>query len=55
MGKRGAHVELHIAVLLFDISGLFGKLISASLTTIVPGRTAFAAIAIFVGLKLCST
>jgi drug/metabolite transporter (DMT)-like permease len=54
MEKRVAHIELHIAVLLFGVSGLFGKLISASPTTIVLGRTAFAAIAIFIGLKLCS-
>jgi drug/metabolite transporter (DMT)-like permease len=54
VGTRLAHIELHIAVLLFGVSGLFGKLISASPTTIVLGRTAFAAIAIFIGLKLCS-
>lgn len=47
-----AHIELHIAVLLFGISGLFGKLISADSTTIVFGRTAFAAIAIYIGLKI---
>jgi len=51
---RVAHIELHIAVLLFGVSGLFGKLISTNPVTIVLGRTAFAAIAIFIGLKLCS-
>ena len=50
---RTAHFELHTAVLLFGVSGLFGKLISASPVTIVFGRTVFAAVAIFIGLKLC--
>ena len=52
--SRIAHIELHIAVLLFGVSGLFGKLISASPITIVAGRTAFAAMAIFIGLALFS-
>ena len=50
---RIAHLELHTAVLLFGVSGLFGKLISAGPVTIVFGRTVFAAVAIFIGLKLC--
>ena len=49
---RKAHIELHIAVLLFGVSGLFGKLVSASPVTIVFGRTAFAAMSIFIGLKI---
>lgn len=54
MGTRLAYVELHIAVLLFGFSGLFGKLISASPNVIVFGRSAFAAIVIFIGIKLFS-
>ena len=54
MGSRAAQIELHIAVLLFGISGLFGKLVSASPAMIVFGRTAFAAVTIFVTLRLCS-
>ncbi len=50
---RTAHFELHTAVLLFGASGLFGKLITASPVTIVFGRTVVAAVAIFIGLKLC--
>ena len=50
---RTAHLELHSAVLLFGVSGLFGKLIEANPVTIVFGRTVFAAVAIFIGLKLC--
>ena len=49
---RAAHIELHIAVLLFGVSGLFGKLLTVSPVTIVFGRTAFAAVAIFLGLKI---
>ncbi len=49
---KAAHFELHVAVLLFGFSGLFGKIITASPIIIVFGRTAFAAIAIFLGLKL---
>ena len=39
---------------LFGISGLFGKLISASALIIVLGRTAFAALTIVLGLKIFS-
>ena len=49
---RAAYLELHIAVFLFGISGLFGKLLDDSPVTIVLGRTLFAAIAIYIGLKL---
>lgn len=52
MGQRIALIELHAAVLLFGISGLFGKWIPASPVAIVFGRTAFAALAIFVGLRM---
>ena len=47
-------IELHSAVFLFGISGLFGKLISASALIIVLGRTAFAALTIVLGLKMFS-
>ena len=49
---RSAHLELHIAVFLFGISGLFGKLIAASPGVIVFGRTAFAALTILFGMSL---
>lgn len=52
--SKFAIYELHLAVFLFGISGLFGKLIAASPSLIVVGRTAFAAIAIFLGLKILS-
>ena len=47
-------IELHSAVFLFGISGLFGKLISASALIIVLGRTTFAALTIVLGLKMFS-
>lgn len=46
--------ELHLAVFLFGISGLFGKLIETTPSLIVVGRTFFAALAIFFGLKIFS-
>jgi len=48
---RTAHIELHVAVLLFGVAGLFGKLVSASPAIIVFGRTFFAALVIFLGLR----
>lgn len=51
---RLALIEMHIAVFLFGVTGLFGKLISASPVTIVAGRTAFAAAAILIGLRVLS-
>ncbi len=48
---RKAHIELHSAVLLFGVAGLFGKLVSASPAVIVFGRTFFAALVIFLGLR----
>ena len=54
MGAGSAQMELHIAVFLFGVSGLFGKLVSASPGTIVFGRTAVAAITILIGLRICS-
>ncbi|MCH1510789.1 MAG: DMT family transporter [Akkermansiaceae bacterium] len=52
--SRVATIELHAAVFLFGISGLFGKLIPASALIIVLGRTAFAALTIVLGLKIFS-
>ncbi|MCP3922653.1 MAG: EamA family transporter [Desulfobacterales bacterium] len=43
MNKKGV-IELHIAVLLFGLAGLFGKFLSLSPFIIVSGRTFFASI-----------
>ena len=48
---RRAQFELHAAVLLFGVAGLFGKLVSASPVTIVFGRSFFAALVLYVGLR----
>ena len=48
---RTAQIELHVAVLLFGVAGLFGKLIQADTTLIVFGRTFIAALVIFLGLR----
>lgn len=50
---KKALIELNLAVILFGLSGLFGKLITANPVVIVLGRTIFAAIAIFLGLWVC--
>lgn len=42
--KRHGLVEIHIAVLLFGLAGLFGKFLSLSPLVIVFGRTSFAAL-----------
>jgi drug/metabolite transporter (DMT)-like permease len=44
-----------LAVLLFGVAGLFGKLVSASPATIVFGRAFFAAVVLFIGLKIRQT
>jgi drug/metabolite transporter (DMT)-like permease len=49
---RKAQFELHLAVLLFGVAGLFGKLVSASPVTIVFGRSFFAAVALYIGLRV---
>ena len=49
---RAARIHLHIAVLLFGVAGLFGKLVPVDAAVIVFGRTVFAAIAILTGLKI---
>jgi len=48
---RTAHIELHVAVLLFGVAGLFGKLVPADSTIIVFSRTFIAALVIFLGLR----
>lgn len=50
---KKANIEIHIAVVLFGITGLFGKFIPASPAMIVFGRTLFAAMVIILGLKIC--
>jgi drug/metabolite transporter (DMT)-like permease len=50
---KTANLELHVAVLLFGVTGLFGKFITASPLIIVFGRTASAAVIILLGLKVC--
>lgn len=49
---KKANLELHIAVILFGVTGLFGKFITASPLIIVFGRTASAAVIILLGLKV---
>lgn len=50
--KNRSLVELHSAVFLFGVAGLFGKLLTFGPTTIVFGRTVFAALTLLVILKL---
>ncbi|MGQ9619294.1 MAG: EamA family transporter, partial [Candidatus Aminicenantia bacterium] len=45
-------IEIHIAVFLFGIAGLFGKLLNLSQTIIVFGRVVFASFALFLTLKI---
>lgn len=52
---QSAQLSLHLAVLLFGLSGLFGKWLSIDPMVIVFGRTAVAALAIFIVLKLISS
>ncbi|MEO8738724.1 MAG: DMT family transporter [Casimicrobiaceae bacterium] len=52
MARHGALVSLHVAVLLFGFAGLFGKWIVLPATTIVLGRTGFAALALAAWLVL---
>ncbi|MGH8713080.1 MAG: DMT family transporter [Casimicrobiaceae bacterium] len=51
-GRYRALVSLHAAVLLFGVAGLFGKWIALPATTIVFGRTAVAAVALGLLLRL---
>jgi len=44
--KRHGLIEIHAAVLLFGIAGLFGKFLSLAPLVIVIGRTSFAALAL---------
>jgi drug/metabolite transporter (DMT)-like permease len=50
--KSRSLVEIHIAVLLFGLVGLFGKLIALPSIIIVLGRVLFASIALFIGLTV---
>ena len=49
---RKSSIELHIAVLLFGLSGLFGKFISLSPLSIVSGRTFFASLTLIIVILL---
>jgi drug/metabolite transporter (DMT)-like permease len=50
--RAAALASLHVAVVLFGIAGLFGKWIALPATTIVFGRTAVAAVALGIMLRL---
>jgi drug/metabolite transporter (DMT)-like permease len=50
--KGRSLVELHSAVFLFGVAGLFGKLLTVGPTSIVFGRTVFAALSLLVVLRL---
>ena len=50
MSHRGALLQLHLAVLLFGVSGLFGKWLVLAPTVIVAGRTLFGALALLLWL-----
>ncbi len=52
MSKTHASVAIHIAAILFGLTGIFGTLISASPTVITAGRAAFAVIALIVFIRL---
>jgi drug/metabolite transporter (DMT)-like permease len=54
LNKNIALLELHVAVLLFGIAGLFAKFISASPVVIVLGRSVFAAMVIAIVIKFGS-
>lgn len=45
-------VEIHLAVLLFGLSGVFGKLINQSSIIIVLGRVFFSSIFLFIGILI---
>ncbi|MGA8180157.1 MAG: DMT family transporter, partial [Desulfobacterales bacterium] len=53
--KRHGMVEIHLAVLLFGLAGLFGKLLSLSPFIIVLGRTFFAALTLSAALFYAKT
>jgi drug/metabolite transporter (DMT)-like permease len=50
--KRRAWLRLHLAVLLFGLAGLFGKLVHVSPVTLVFARTSFAALVLAGWLRL---
>jgi drug/metabolite transporter (DMT)-like permease len=53
--KHHGLIEIHLAVLLFGLAGLFGKLLSLSPFFIVLGRTFFAALALGAALSYSKT
>lgn len=53
--RLGSLAAIHLAVLLFGVAGLFGKLLSLSSTFIVFGRTIFASLALLLVLALVKT
>ncbi len=46
MNPKQAHIAIHIAAVLFGLTGIFGELILASPTVITAGRASFAVIAL---------
>lgn len=50
--KKSSLIQLHIAVLLFGISGLFGKFLTQPSIIIVLGRVFFSSIFLFLGLTI---
>ena len=50
--KKSSLVQLHIAVLLFGISGLFGKFLTQPSIIIVLGRVFFSSIFLYMGLTI---
>ena len=53
--KHHALVELHLAILLFGLAGLFGKFLSLPAVVIVLGRTFFASVALSAALFYSKT
>ena len=54
MEKRKNLLEIHAAVVLFGLAGLFGKWLIFSPVLIVLGRVFFASLALFLCMALCS-
>lgn len=52
MEKRRSYIEVHIAVFLFGVTGLFGKLLTVNPLIIVLGRVFFSSLMLIVWLKL---
>ena len=54
-GRYSGLMEVHIAVLLFGLAGLFGKFVSQPALVIVLGRTIFAAVTLAILLSISKT